>query len=89
MTHGWVPEDPPMAGMKPGDPVSKTVAWIVRQFKSLHVHMHTPPLEVELTYNAPTKPEDGDIYYADGTHWNPGGGRGLYFYKVNTWVKIV
>ena len=37
---------------------------------------------------APSKPVDGQICYADGTHWNPGSGQGLYYYKTNAWVHI-
>lgn len=89
MSHGWEPRDPPVAGMKPGDVFSKVVLWVRDSLKGLHEHMHKPPLEVQLSTTAPPSPQDGDIYYADGTNWNPGGGRGLYFYKVSTWVKIV
>ena len=40
-------------------------------------------------YVAPTKPRDGDIRYAVGApDWNPGAGRGVYIYKINTWVLL-
>lgn len=29
---------------------------------------------------APASPQEGDVYFADGTSWNPGSGKGLYFY---------
>ncbi len=32
---------------------------------------------------APEKPRNG-IYYADGTDWNPGSGRGIYRYDEST-----
>ena len=36
-----------------------------------------------------TKPRDGDIRYADGTSWNPGGtGEGIYAYFNGTWNKL-
>ena len=36
---------------------------------------------------APAKPRDGDIRYADGTSWNPGGGKGLYMFST-VWTLI-
>lgn len=36
--------------------------------------------QIERTYVVPTKLSDGMIRYADGTSWNPGSGRGMYFY---------
>ena len=35
-----------------------------------------------------TKPRDGDIRYADGTDWNPGGGEGIYAFFNNAWNKL-
>lgn len=41
------------------------------------------------TYVAPAKPREGDIRYADGTSWNPGGtGKGPYYYNGSAWVKM-
>ena len=38
---------------------------------------------------APTKVRDGDIRYADGTNWNPGGtGKGLYMHNGTAWVLV-
>ena len=36
------------------------------------------------------KPRAGDIRYADGSAWNPGGtGEGIYFYNSSAaWVKL-
>ncbi len=36
----------------------------------------------------PAKPRNGQLVYADGTLWNPGSGRGLYYYKGNVWQFI-
>lgn len=43
---------------------------------------------VELTFKAPTKPYEGMTRLADGTHWNPGSGKGVYTYFDGTWNKI-
>ena len=52
-------------------------------------------LRLEETYVEPgtevrkTKPRNGDIRYADGTKWNPGGtGTGIYFFNGSTWTKL-
>lgn len=38
---------------------------------------------------APGKPRTGDVAYADGTNWNPGGtGAGPYCFNGTTWVKL-
>ncbi len=35
------------------------------------------------------KPRNGDIRYADGTNWNPGGtGEGIYAYINGAWNKL-
>lgn len=41
---------------------------------------------LDKTTVAPTKPRDGDIRYAAGApHWNPGSGKGVYYYDGTTW----
>lgn len=36
----------------------------------------------------PYTPTDGDLAYADGTTWNPGGGAGFYGRVSGAWVKL-
>jgi len=36
--------------------------------------------QYEVLYVVPTRPRTGLVVYADGTSWNPGGGKGLYEY---------
>jgi hypothetical protein len=36
----------------------------------------------------PGTPADGDVAYANGTSWNPGGGAGLYVRTGAAWVKV-
>ena len=45
-------------------------------------------MRLEQTNVAPEKPRDGDIRYADGTNWNPGGGIGIYAYVGGSWTKL-
>jgi hypothetical protein len=37
---------------------------------------------------APIRPREGLIAKADGTHWNPGSGAGVYGYIGGAWVKF-
>ena len=36
----------------------------------------------------PAKRVTGQLVFADGTSWNPGSGRGLYYYDTNAWTFI-
>jgi len=41
-------------------------------------------------YNVePTKPQEQDVAYADGSNWNPGQGAGLYIYINSQWEPLV
>lgn len=48
------------------------------------------PQELTVFHVEPKKPRAGVVAYADGTHWNPGGGgEGVYVYKsTGSWVKL-
>jgi hypothetical protein len=37
---------------------------------------------------APLRPRDGDIRYADGIGWNPGGGAGIYYFDGSVWNQM-
>lgn len=43
---------------------------------------------MQTTYVAPDKPRDGLTLLADGTHWNPGAGQGVYTYYAAAWHKL-
>jgi hypothetical protein len=43
---------------------------------------------VEFITVAPSKPREGMVLGADGTHWNPGAGKGIYGYYSGTWNKL-
>jgi hypothetical protein len=36
----------------------------------------------------PERVEEGMLVYADGTLWNPGGGKGVYVWEGTAWVKL-
>lgn len=45
-------------------------------------------IQFNVHYAAPDKPVVGQVYYADGTSWNPGTGEGLYLYTSAGWSKL-
>ena len=49
---------------------------------------NAPARQVEFLNVAPAKPREGMIFGADGTHWNPGSGQGLYCYYGGAWMKL-
>lgn len=57
---------------------------------SAELHAVTlPQILLAVQTAPPEKPRDGMVAHADGVHWNPGGGgKGLYLFSTNTWVKL-
>ncbi len=47
-----------------------------------------PFIRLQITNIEPPKSQDGDIYEADGTNWNPGSGAGCYIKRSGSWVKL-
>lgn len=43
---------------------------------------------LEVSHAAPLKPREGMLRRADGAHWNPGSGTGVYVYLGGTWVLL-
>jgi hypothetical protein len=44
---------------------------------------------LDVVFEEPDKPQQGDIRYADGSVWNPGSGEGIYFRNSSdAWVKL-
>lgn len=44
--------------------------------------------QLNVLNSAPFRTRIGMIAYADGTHWNPGSGEGLYVFKSSGWKFI-
>lgn len=80
----------------PGDPANiRTVEDLVRYVRDLE--NRTGAALAALTaghldemFAAPTKPRTGDIRFADGTQWNPGSGRGIYYFDATggIWIQL-
>lgn len=75
----------------PGDPSSiANFADVVRYIRDLENRLagalNLLALgHLDTTHVAPEKPRDGDFRVADGVHWNPGSGGGLYRFNGTTW----
>jgi hypothetical protein len=71
------------------DSVDELRKWVQDEFTRLSQSLQTvDSVTYIVTYVAPAGPVAGMTVFADGTSWNPGSGRGLYEYRVNSWVKL-
>lgn len=78
----YVPNDPPADPVQLQRYLREEVAKITATFAALAAG-HLDKQNV-----APAKPRDGDLRYADGVNWNPGGGKGLYMHNGTVWTLI-
>jgi len=83
----FTPEDPPSVPPE----LQGITEYIVREFRRLAAL--TDMLvdgHVEETTVVPNKPRTGMIRLADGTLWNPGAGRGVYWFDEGsgTWKLL-
>lgn len=65
--------------------------WLYEQFQRIAQSFERVE-NVTLTelHSAPARKINGTVVFADGTDWNPGSGRGLYYYDAisDTWVQL-
>lgn len=64
--------------------------WAEAQFESLIADLQTQEvLDLVESFVAPLRPKAGNLAYADGVKWNPGGGEGFYYYDSSgTWQLV-
>jgi hypothetical protein len=78
---GYSPPDPPTTT----DPVA-IANWAMDQFREIAGVLQALQFGREkMQYVAPKQVYDGLIVLADGTHWNPGSGKGYYGYYTGAW----
>lgn len=78
----YVPSNPPS---------SYSSQFISNELRKIASELSTPTfnsLNLTQLNVAPARPRDGDVYYADGTNWNPGSGAGLYSYLGGSYAKL-
>lgn len=67
--------------------------WLEREFQKIEEMLSSLLLNpMEVSYAPPEKLPTEDILFAfaDGTQWNPGSGRGFYYYdpSLAAWKKV-
>lgn len=63
--------------------------WVRTEFERLAKELNeTIALDLRPVHREPVRPREGMIAYADGTDWNPGGGKGSYEYRGAAWFKL-
>jgi hypothetical protein len=52
-------------------------------------NLEVDSIGMKVWHKQPDKPRTAQIYYADGTNWNPGSGEGVYVYlSTGSWSKL-
>ena len=71
-------------------PVEPTAEWVFGELLRVAEALDAPATGFQLVPQTapPSKPREGMVVFADGTHWNPGAGRGVYVYSSAAWSKL-
>ena len=80
-TARFVHDPPPTEAEELPDYLSNT-------FEGLSTMVNSPTRNYAPMNTEPPKPTDGDMAFANGTGWEPGDGRGMYFYDNEHWAKF-
>jgi hypothetical protein len=75
----------------PADASSGLRAWLASSLRQIADSLGEPEvvaIRFSILNAEPARREDGDVAYADGTHWNPGSGAGLYERRGAAWHKL-
>lgn len=76
----------PLAGI---ESVQDLIAYLDRQLEKVSIEMgKAQDKELEELHAPPAKPRNYMVAAADGVHWNPGSGRGVYIYLGGRWNLI-
>ena len=66
--------------------------WVEQQFRILELLINngTKVTQLLVSHSEPTRLKTGMLVIADGTDWDPGSGRGMYWYDAEApgWVFI-
>jgi len=73
-------------GQGPPTADQSLLAWLYREFSRIGSLAQPNRLEMTPIGTEPAKYSEGTVVYADGTEWNPGDGKGLYYWDGSAWV---
>lgn len=76
-----------LQGFPSVDDPAQFKVWLAGELRRFERYMETKE-PIELLFDAPQQPIEGQIVRADGTSWNPGSGRGFYGYDNGAWVLL-
>lgn len=80
----YYPKEPP--GI---DDIDSALQWVQGELRSISAQFNEQiAVDLRLVGQEPLRPREGMIVAADGTNWNPGGGKGIYAYLGTVWVKL-
>ena len=78
----WTPNPAPSSNEKLSD-------YLFHELNRLSdVIFNIDVMRLEQTNQTVDKARDGDIRYADGSDWNPGQGKNLYYYNGTNWIAF-
>jgi len=75
----------------PSDAPPGIRSWLSQQFRRVADSLRAPEvngLRFSILTAPPATFQNGDLVFADGTNWNPGGGAGLYQRVGGAWSKL-
>lgn len=82
ISNDYLPNPPPLAA----SPAMR--AYLDEELRRIADIVNTSTLHLDTLTEAPAKPENGILVYADGTNWDPGSGEGFYGFESGSWVKL-
>lgn len=85
-----MPYNPGKAPVIADKDAQEILKYITRELDRISAALEETETFVHFTvlYVEPKKLSDGILAFADGTSWNPGGGRGLYIYDAGVWSLV-
>ena len=61
--------------------------WALGELQRVSQSIDQKQATISVLNSPPDKPQVGMLGIADGTNWNPGSGRGLYYYD-SSWIYL-
>jgi len=69
--------------------VEELPGYLANSLSQVSTMINSPTRNFAPLNNAPPKPTDGDVAFANGEGWDPGYGAGLYVYAGGKWASLI